>query len=202
MDFLKYFLLTSILLWGGGGEKIVIDVGANLGDSSLFFAKKGFKVIGFEPLNEVYEIALENIKLNNLEGKITLVNKGVGAKKGFIQLYYNDINSSLSATTTKPIKINTKKRVEVTTIDEIIKEYALENLFLLKMDCEGCEFEIISNSNLSMFKEIVFEYHTFLSGIKYNQLTDKLEKEGFNIFYHKIHNNELGVIHMKNINSK
>jgi FkbM family methyltransferase len=76
-------LLTNILFWEGGGEKIVIDIGANLGDSSLFFAKKGFKVIGFEPLNKVYEIALENIKLNNLEGKITLVNKGVGAKKGF-----------------------------------------------------------------------------------------------------------------------
>lgn len=114
-------------------------------------------------------------------------------------MYYNDINSGLQATTN--IKANTKERVEVTTIDEIIKEYALENPFLLKMDCEGCEFEIILNSNLSMFKEIVFEYHTFLSGIKYNQLSDKLEKERFNIFYHKIHNNGLGVIYMTNINS-
>lgn len=56
-------------------NKVIIDVGANAADSALFFASKGAKVYGFEPVKEVYEMALKNVNLNpNLSKNIKLFN--------------------------------------------------------------------------------------------------------------------------------
>ncbi|WOE50948.1 FkbM family methyltransferase [Sulfuracidifex metallicus] len=54
-------------------EGEVVDIGANIGDSAIYFALKGAShVYAFEPLPSVYKVALENIKLNSLDDKITL----------------------------------------------------------------------------------------------------------------------------------
>lgn len=42
-------------------DKIVLDVGANIGDTSLFFASHGAKVYAFEPLKTNYDALLKNI---------------------------------------------------------------------------------------------------------------------------------------------
>ena len=52
---------------------------------------------------------------------------------------------------------------------------------LLKMDCEGCEFEIIENCDLSEFNEIIFEQHSRIVGKDVNILIDSLKKSGFKI---------------------
>ena len=52
---------------------------------------------------------------------------------------------------------------------------------VLKMDCEGCEFEIILNEDLSMFNDIIFEHHSHITGKNYNILIEKLKKENFKI---------------------
>lgn len=77
-------------------EGEVVDIGANVGDSSLYFAAKGAShVYAFEPLPLAYAVALENIKLNHLENKITLCNGAVGSKEGKIKVTsYIDINYS------------------------------------------------------------------------------------------------------------
>ena len=49
------------------------------------------------------------------------------------------------------------------------------------MDCEGCEFEIIHNEDLTMFKDIVFEHHSKIAGKDYKPLIEKLKKDGFKI---------------------
>jgi Predicted O-methyltransferase len=71
-------------------NKEVVDIGANVGDSSIYFALKGArKVVGVEPLPNVYAQALENVKLNHLEGKISLINAALGSKSGKIKVPCN-----------------------------------------------------------------------------------------------------------------
>ena len=54
-------------------EGEVVDIRANVGDSSLYFTAKGAShVYAFDPLPLAYAVALENVKLNHLENKITL----------------------------------------------------------------------------------------------------------------------------------
>jgi tRNA G37 N-methylase Trm5 len=51
--------------------KTVVDVGAYIGDSSIYFALKGAKrVIAIEPCPKAFKEMLDNIRLNNLEDVI------------------------------------------------------------------------------------------------------------------------------------
>ncbi len=56
------------------------------------------------------------------------------------------------------------KTVKITTLTNLIKENKLGNNLVLKMDCEGCEFDSLlneDNNTLKAFSEIIMEYHNY-----------------------------------------
>lgn len=59
------------------------------------------------------------------------------------------------------IDSNHQVEVESITVKDVIEQFNISP-DVLKMDCEGCEVSIIKNSDLSMFSEIIFEYHTHI----------------------------------------
>jgi ribosomal protein L11 methylase PrmA len=59
----------------------VIDVGANVGDTALYFVLNGArKVIAVEPLPNVARCAEENLKLNDVADKVKVVNAVLGGE--------------------------------------------------------------------------------------------------------------------------
>jgi len=59
-------------------NRSVLDIGAFIGDSSIYFILKGAKkVYAIEPHPDAYKEMLENIKLNNMEDKIIPINMGI-----------------------------------------------------------------------------------------------------------------------------
>ena len=63
--------------------RTVIDIGANIADSSIYFSLLGAnEVIALEPLPNTYEIAKKNIELNNLADNITLLLAGCAKERG------------------------------------------------------------------------------------------------------------------------
>ena len=164
--------------------KDVVDVGANIGDSAIYFALKGAKhVYAFEPYPYSYNIAKKNIKLNNLEGKITLLNEGCG-KDGFVKIKLDYEN--FGGTDLKNFKSG--KVIKIVNLDEIVKNFNPKPA-ILKVDCEGCEYDLISNATinaLKAFDQIIIEYH-----YGYKNLVRVLEEAGFKIKYSwpKISNN-------------
>jgi FkbM family methyltransferase len=155
--------------------KEVVDIGAYTGDSSIYFALNGAKhVYAFEPYPFSYRIAARNIKMNKLENKITLFNEAIGRNKGLIYIDKNYKNSP--GTQLKNFKKG--KKVKITTLRDIIKRFKLRDA-ILKMDCEGCEYNSILNASkkdLRVFKEIMIEYH-----YGYINLMKKLLKAGFKV---------------------
>jgi len=69
-------------------EKIVkenavfVDVGAFLGGYAIRAAKKGAKVLAFEPSKSNYQLLERNIQINNLGNKITAFKIAVGSARG------------------------------------------------------------------------------------------------------------------------
>jgi FkbM family methyltransferase len=157
-------------------NKEVIDIGANVGDSSIYFALKGArKVVGVEPLPNVYAHAIENVKLNHLEGKIFLINAALGSKSGKIKVPCNmstDLSPGFST-----LRTNGECEVPIVTLSEVMKQ--ITEPYLLKMDCEGCEFDVILNDyeHVKMFEKLIIEHHTKFSGIEYMKLVDKLSSD-------------------------
>ena len=69
------------------------------------------------------------------------------------------------------------KVIPLLTIEEIIKRYDVPNGSILKIDCEGCEYDSILHAPdiaLQRFSHIQIEYH-----LGYRDLKEKLEKCGF-----------------------
>lgn len=81
------FVLDEIFVMKVYGEpnlhgQVVLDLGASLGDSSLYFAKLGAsEVYGYEPDVKYYHLAQENIKLNGMEEKIHIYNESATSDK-------------------------------------------------------------------------------------------------------------------------
>jgi hypothetical protein len=139
-------------------DKVVIDIGASIGDSPILFASRGAtKVIAVEPNRESYELAKKNTEANSLSDKIEII----CAACDFV-----DINN--------PVFGNPS----VMTLQSISNRYQLDHA-ILKMDCEGCEYPVIlstPNNILDKFDYLQIEYH-----YGYKNLKEKLEASDFQV---------------------
>ncbi len=151
----------------------VIDVGANVADTTLYFANRGGNIIAFEPVKHLYDLGLKNISINpSLKENIKLFNKAVGAKRGKLNISADSLKDYADESVNYDI--------EVITINDILEIYNF-NPDILKMDCEGCEFDIIETTDLTMFNDIILEHHSYMAGKDPKKLIDTLEKQGFEI---------------------
>jgi FkbM family methyltransferase len=160
-------------------NKTVVDVGAFIGDSAVYFASKGARqVVGFEPSKEVYKLALENVKLNGYESKIDLRNAAVGVDNG-VENFAFDMKwpGRSSLTTVKARSKTVVYQTKVTSFETLIDE--LRHIGLLKMDCEGAEHRIIPDAcekgYIKNIDSIILEIHG-----SPHLLLSALEKAGFN----------------------
>ena len=75
--------------------------------------------------------------------------------------------------------------VEVVSLSDIINELALPKIDLLKLDCEGSEFDILLNTSKKIFeniKEIVLEVHESpASSHSKSDLASFLQSVGYSI---------------------
>lgn len=155
-------------------NKIVIDVGANIADSSIYFAMNGAKkVIALEPFPKNFQIGKKNIVNNNLESKVFFMLAGCSDKVSHIP-----INKENFGTSSKLETFVGGTEIETKTLETILDEFNIEAA-VLKLDCEGCEYSSILTSAVSTlrkFEAIYIEYH---SG--YRNLTEKLQSSGFKV---------------------
>ena len=148
---------------------IVIDIGANVGMVSILLAKQFpfLKIYSFEPLKENYDNLLKNIELNNIpDGIITAENKAVTKDGRLINMSINSSNKGGSSTadviSTNSIMTKENCQIESITLEEIFKKYNINKLKLLKIDCEGSEYEILYNTNtniLNKIENLIGEFH-------------------------------------------
>ena len=147
--------------------KVVIDIGANIGDSPVYFVLKGAeRVIAIEPFPYTYELLKNNISTNGVSEKVTALNVAIGGKTGMINV------SPILTNTVGTLAINMHDGVpiKILTVDDLMEELNLNlNNIVLKMDCEGCEYEVLSNiskTNLNKINEIFIEYHNGIKSLK------------------------------------
>ncbi len=155
--------------------KDVIDIGANIGDSAIYFARRGAKhIYSYEPFPYSFDKAKINIKHEGIEKRVSLYNEGVSGKEETIK-----INKQEKSTGGSQIRNFKKgKRIKIRTLEYIVKSTKINNA-ILKMDCEGSEYEILQNTDshiLQKFCQIEIEYH-----YGYINIATKLKASGFNV---------------------
>lgn len=150
-------------------DKIVVDIGANIGDTAIYFAIKGAKkVIALEPFSQNYKLAKQNIELNNLTDKIELIQAGCAGTSGTIKIS-NKSDGPCSILS----EVSEGLEIPLISLDDIVKKYNIDS-GILKIDCEGCEQDVILNSSkttLKKFSQMFIEYH-----YGYKDIKEKLSK--------------------------
>jgi len=133
---------------------IVLEIGAHKGFFTLLAASFANKVIAFEPDKENFKYLDFNIKRNEAKNVIP-VKKAVFATAG--EKSFNISNVTGARHTFYQSEFSGKGKevqVECTTLNSIFKDYSLESINLLKLDCEGSEYDIIYNCDKSLFAKI------------------------------------------------
>ena len=153
----------------------VLDVGAYIGDSAIYFNLRGARrVVAVEPSPWAFQVAKRNIEANSVDN-VVLINCAVDKEDNKkLKLPSGETDQSFN-----PKIINSKGDVEVPTctLDSIIEKFGPFDV--LKMDCEGCEYDSIPYSKrVGEFREVVIEYHN-----GYDALVEKLENEGFKVMF-------------------
>lgn len=141
---------------------LCFDVGANIGNKTNIFLKLGAKVVAIEP----QELACQKIQQLYGDNKnLTVVNKGLADKSGFLELSIGEDLSVLATMSEKWRKeggifkdytwANTQK-VLVCTLNDLISEYGLPKF--CKIDVEGFEQQVLKGLSQPI-PYLSFEFH-------------------------------------------
>ena len=144
---------------------IVFDVGANVGIFTAQQASRGAHVYAFEPNPNCYERLRKTIANNRLDERVTAFNCAVGSAccTGQLVVSVGMTTQGFVLPSGKPANTNINgPTVSITTLDDVVKSYGVEQIDLLKMDVEGGEVEVLRGATrtLKLVCRVVLEYHS------------------------------------------
>ena len=141
----------------------VIDVGANIGITSVALAKRIRRVgrlHSFEPVPEYFDILKDNVSSNRL-GNVKVYELAVTDRVGRAPFYQKEFSSGIVFE-----EGARKLEVSTTSMDRFLDDKKIERTDLINMDCEGSELlvlkgakETLRKNKVKIFCEI---HHDFL----------------------------------------
>jgi|SaaInlV_130m_DNA_3_1039695.scaffolds.fasta_scaffold01027_5 FkbM family methyltransferase len=139
---------------------VIIDIGGHIGLFSLYASLKNpnGKIISIEPHPQNFLLLKENLECNGFPN-IKILNSAVSNSNKNIELFIDSLDDSAHS-----IHGVGKNSIQIKgiTLHQIMNENRITNCNMLKMDCEGAEFEIInslSDEEILKIEKICLEYH-------------------------------------------
>jgi FkbM family methyltransferase len=144
--------------------KIIVDAGANIGLSSIYFSNRcpNSKIIAIEPEESNFEILKRNtMPYDNItpvhgalwheDKRINLVDPGLG-EWGFMTQAQDSVEERFG---------EILHEVRGMTVDTIMKEQGIEHIDILKIDIEGAEREVFRDPSswLRKVDALIVELH-------------------------------------------
>lgn len=151
-------------------SSIVIDIGFYQGTfSKIIYEKYGCQIYAFEPIKTFYDQAVNS-------PNIKLYNYGIGAYNRYEKISIQKDASSIFLVS------ELSEIILIRSIEEVLTELKLDQIDLIKINIEGCEFEllekIISLNLQNKIKNIQVQFHKFVnnSETRRDQITNELQK--------------------------
>lgn len=166
--FSEIFISNEYLFEPETEKPLIIDCGANIGMSAIYFKWKfpGSRIIAFEPNPNAFFLLEKNIKENALKD-IEIHNLGLSNRDGELSFFIDTYNpGTLIGSLIKKRGGPGELKVKTARLSSFVSEY--ERVDLVKMDVEGAELDIIkelsSSGMMTKVKEFIIEYHHNIPG--------------------------------------
>lgn len=146
----------------GSAPCMIVDIGAHVGLFSIWAASRcpRARIVAVEPSPRAARYLRANVARNHL-GQVTVVEAACGGSRRRAVLHRRgaEMMSSLYAD-----RVGTSDGVEVDviTLEDVFRANGVERCDLLKLDCEGAEYEIVLGAGpaaLGRVRRVVMECH-------------------------------------------
>lgn len=180
----EIFLLGEYQISTTKKSPVIIDCGANIGLSILYFKKKypTSKIIAFEPNPKVFSVLRLNMEQNHIQG-VELYNYCLSDSEGEIEFYINENLGTMEGSVLEQRGGNKKLKVKAVRLSSYIDE----EVDLVKMDIEGGEINVLDdlkrNEKLNSVNTYLIEYHHNIPG----------QLSGLGRFIHDFEENSFGI---------
>ncbi len=155
--------------FSGLNNPVVIDIGFNLGFSSIFFLKycQVEKIYAYEPVRETYDAGIINLTNSSLldQNRIEIYNYGLADSDKSVIVSYNAFRKGSTGAISQNAINEALPKVEIQLKDIVgIMETLPGDNLVFKIDCEGGEYEILrrldSTGTLRKGCLYIMEWHT------------------------------------------
>ena len=167
---------------------VTFDIGGNIGETALNFARlSNGRVYTFEPNKETYKSLIYNIESNSNPNVIP-VEKGLSNKPSKMKIKNRTVHNLGADQLTEIQKDERDEGVEVTTLDNFVRENDVKRMDLVKIDVEGMELFVLEGGENSIrkFKPVLYiEYSpdNFSDfGYSGNKLIEFINSIGYRLF--------------------
>jgi len=161
IEWLKFFSNKS------NSTNLLVDVGANIGLYTLFWLSLNTnnRAIAIEPFDENRYLLEKNLRMNAFLKRCQIVPNPLSADTRLIKAVIPDKRPGASSFSI--IEHGTAEKVVFSSTLDIIMNSSSEK-FLLKIDVDGSEMEILNGAKVAFSKKLIFS-----SIIETNSLTSK-----------------------------
>ena len=172
----------------GAKEQIILDIGANVGVSALVLSRiKNARIYCFEPLPENCARIEENVRKNSVND-VKIISKAVAKTDGKILLEMIPDQSVSARIPLGGQSTSAVKAVEVEAISmaTILDTLNIKTIDLIKIDCEGGEYDIIDQIDISLAQRIRYislEVHDISPNKNFRNLSKQLQELGYRLKY-------------------
>lgn len=167
-------------------QPVVVDIGGYIGDFALYAAKylDARRVVVYEPTQENFAVLVHNIELNGYDDRITAVDQAVGLA-GELVLNVQTLAAGEMHVSPYWYPEAEQRRIASVGLDELLDTHQLDVVDLLKVDCEGGEYDIFQDAPDAAFdriRNVALEWHE-VDGYraKLKRVTNRLESAGFTL---------------------
>ena len=143
---------------GLSSKPVVIDVGANVGYLSAFTFTRfpSAKVLSVEPIPKNLELLRTNQEKNQ-QFNWQIIEGVLSDKNEPLEIQFDEADSfSTSASMYGLDKSSHSIKVESQTLENLMQTQELRNVHILKLDCEGAEYDILYCLNSELLNRVAF----------------------------------------------